>query len=107
MAIESFVPRQKKSERLTAEQEKEMARRIHRAGVLAGDWKLLLGVRGPELFHAVRDRGERHNLASTQAATVVSLTAMARQGAGPVRTSPEAPRSSGLLEMLRSLGYVN
>ena len=31
MAIESFVPRQKKSERLTAEQEKEMARRIHRA----------------------------------------------------------------------------
>ena len=31
MAIESFVPRQKKSERLSAEQEKEMARRIHRA----------------------------------------------------------------------------
>jgi len=31
MAIESFVPRQKKSERLSAEQEKEMARRIHSA----------------------------------------------------------------------------
>ncbi len=31
MASESFVPRQPKSERLTAEQEKEMARRIHRA----------------------------------------------------------------------------
>lgn len=31
MAIDSFVPRQKKSERLTAEQEKDMARRIHRA----------------------------------------------------------------------------
>ncbi|MEN0061588.1 MAG: sigma-70 family RNA polymerase sigma factor [Myxococcota bacterium] len=31
MAIESFVPRQKKSERLSADQEKEMARRIHSA----------------------------------------------------------------------------
>ena len=31
MAIESFVPRQKKSERLTADQEKDMARRIHTA----------------------------------------------------------------------------
>ena len=31
MAIESFVPRQKKSERLTAEQERDMARQIHSA----------------------------------------------------------------------------
>lgn len=31
MAIESFVPRQKKSERLSAEQERDMARQIHSA----------------------------------------------------------------------------
>ena len=37
MAIESFVPRQKKSERLSAEQEKEMARRIHSAEGRAAD----------------------------------------------------------------------
>ncbi|MEM6925376.1 MAG: sigma-70 family RNA polymerase sigma factor [Myxococcota bacterium] len=37
MAIESFVPRQKKSERLSAEQEKEMARRIHSAERRARD----------------------------------------------------------------------
>jgi len=37
MAIESFVPRQKKSERLTADQEKDMARRIHAAEARARD----------------------------------------------------------------------